>query len=67
MNQFDKLLKRRAFIDKYQQFKQFHDGSGSFFQEEFDSARETVRNVSEEYEACEHADYVILILSYLTY
>lgn len=58
MSQFDKLMRRRAFVDKYQQFRMFNDGQGGFFSGEFDSAKEVVQSVVDEYEACEHADYV---------
>ena len=58
MSQFDKLMRRRAFVDKYQQFRMFNDGQGGFFGGEFDSAKEVIQSVVDEYEACEHADYV---------
>lgn len=36
----------------------FSDGSGNFMQDEFDDARAIVQSMSDEYEACEHDDYV---------
>lgn len=60
LSQYDKLIKRKAFIDKYQQFPMFsRDGQGlDFMPEEFDNARAILHALSEEYEACEHGDYV---------
>jgi len=51
-------MRRKAFIDKYQQFGMFNDGQGKFFGGEFDTAKEVVQSVIDEYEACEHSDYV---------
>lgn len=45
-------------MDKYKQFRMFNDGQGGFFSGEFDSAKEILQSVVDEYEACEHADYV---------
>lgn len=46
-------------MDKYKQFRMFNDGQGGFFSGEFDSAKEILQSVVDEYEACEHADYVL--------
>lgn len=61
LNQFDKLMRRRAFVDKYQHFRMFNDGQGGFFAGEFDSAKDIIQSVIDEYEACEHADYVRML------
>ncbi|CAD7695793.1 unnamed protein product [Ostreobium quekettii] len=60
LSQYDKLIKRKAFIDKYQQFPMFsRDGQGlDFMQDEFDNSRAILAALSQEYEACEHADYI---------
>jgi hypothetical protein len=53
----------QAFLENYKEFPMFHTtvGGSSRIQEnldEFDDARQVVASLSEEYEACEHADYV---------
>lgn len=50
---FDKIFKRKAFADKFKQFSLFEDGYG-----EFDSAREVVQGLMDEYEAAEKEDYI---------
>lgn len=65
--QFDKLFKKKAFVDNYKDYKTFHtampNGSLEINLEEFVDAREVVENMSKEYEACEKADYVCGFLS----
>ncbi len=53
VSQYDKLRKRNAFIDQYRKEPMFADGL-----EEFDSAREVVTDLIEEYKAAELPDYV---------
>lgn len=53
VNQYDKLRKRNAFLDQYRREPMFTDGL-----EEFDSAREVVTDLIEEYKAAERPDYV---------
>lgn len=66
LSQFDKLFKRNAFLDAYRQYPTFsrmnEKGDSEFNPEEFDDAREVVASVSEEYSACEQADYVRFLL-----
>lgn len=60
--QYDKLMKRKAFLDNYKDYPIFQNPGGgqkptdSF--EEFDDARDVVASLSAEYEACESPDYV---------
>eukprot|EP00891_Asterochloris_glomerata_P009934 jgi/Astpho2/9934/Aster-06640 len=59
--QFDKLMKRKAFLDNYKEFPMFHTSDGRKVVEnlaEFDDAREVVQGLTAEYEACEKADYI---------
>ncbi len=49
---------RQAFLEPYKQFKLFRDANNGLSLEEFADAREVVSDLSAEYEACEHADYV---------
>lgn len=58
LSHYDQLIKRVAFVDRYQQYPMFNDGQGGFSQDEFDDARAIVQSMSDEYEACEHDDYV---------
>ncbi|GMH38970.1 hypothetical protein BSKO_06868 [Bryopsis sp. KO-2023] len=58
LSHYDQLIKRVAFVDRYQQYAMFNDGHGNFAQEEFDDARAIVQSMSDEYEACEHDDYI---------
>lgn len=53
MRQFDMLRKRSAFLENYKKFKMFSDGL-----EEFDSAREVVSDLIEEYKASATEDYL---------
>jgi len=53
VSQYDKLRKRNAFLDQYRKEPMFEDGL-----EEFDSAREVVTDLIEEYRAAERIDYV---------
>lgn len=50
--QYDRLKKHNAFIDNYKKQPMFADSL-----EEFDSAREVVQSMVEEYKASERADY----------
>ncbi|KAJ1407851.1 hypothetical protein B484DRAFT_202038 [Ochromonadaceae sp. CCMP2298] len=52
-SQYDKLRKRNAFLEQYRREPMFEDGL-----EEFDSAREVVTDLIEEYKAAERPDYV---------
>ena len=57
----DKLIRRRAFLDRYAQHPLFHTLDGRRTVEcldEFDDAREVVVGVAAEYEAAEAGDYV---------
>lgn len=58
LSQYDKLIRRRAFVDNYGQHEMFRDGAGNFQQDEFDDAREVVHQLTSEYEACESPDYI---------
>lgn len=53
LQQYDKLRKRNAFLEQYRREPVFADGL-----EEFDSAREVVSDLIEEYRAAERPDYV---------
>ena len=53
LTQYDKLMRRKAFLDQYEQHAIFADGL-----DEFDDAREIVEGLAEEYEACESPDYI---------
>jgi len=53
VNQYDKLFKRNAFLEQYRREPMFADGL-----EEFESAREVVTDLIEEYKAAERPDYV---------
>mmetsp|Transcript_14164 Transcript_14164/g.30285 ORF Transcript_14164/g.30285 Transcript_14164/m.30285 type:complete len:471 (-) Transcript_14164:89-1501(-) len=52
--QYDKLMKRKAFLDNYEKFEMFADSDLS----EFDDAREILTELAEEYKACESPDYI---------
>ncbi len=62
LRDYDKLMgpkqERQAFLEPYKQFKLFRDANNGLSLEEFADAREVVADLSAEYEACEHADYV---------
>ncbi|KAJ3190056.1 gamma-tubulin [Gaertneriomyces sp. JEL0708] len=53
VDQYDRLRKRNAFLDQYKKTPMFADGL-----EEFDSSREVVQDLINEYEACEREDYI---------
>ena len=53
MVQYDKIRKRNAFLEQYRKEPMFSDGL-----EEFDSAREVVDTLIQEYKAAERPDYV---------
>ena len=53
LSQYDKIRKRNAFLDNYRREPMFRDNL-----DEFDSARETVQCLVDEYRACERKDYV---------
>ncbi|EIE24398.1 tubulin gamma chain [Coccomyxa subellipsoidea C-169] len=61
LSQYDKLSKRKAFLENYKEFPMFHRIEGRKTVEnleEFDDAREVVKALSDEYEACERPDYI---------
>lgn len=53
IDQYDRLRKRNAFLEQYRKLDMFKDGL-----EEFDVSRESLLDVTEEYLACEQADYL---------
>ncbi len=53
MRHYDILRKRNAFIDNFRKMKMFADDL-----EEFDSSREVVATLIDEYKACEKEDYL---------
>lgn len=53
VSQYDKLRKRNAFLEQYRREPVFENGL-----EEFDSAREVVVDLIEEYKAAERLDYI---------
>ena len=53
VSQYDKLRKRNAFLEQYRREPMFEDSL-----EEFDSSREVVTDLIEEYKAAERLDYV---------
>jgi len=53
LNQYDVIRKRNAFLDNYRREPMFENNL-----EEFDSAREVVQSLIDEYRACERKDYV---------
>lgn len=53
LGQYDKIRRRNAFMDNYRREPMFSDSL-----DEFDSARETVQCLVDEYRACERKDYV---------
>jgi len=53
LGQYDRIRKRNAFLDNYRREPMFEDNL-----DEFDSARETVQGLVDEYRACERPDYV---------
>uniref|UniRef100_A0A7S2ZWK1 Tubulin gamma chain n=3 Tax=Rhodosorus marinus TaxID=101924 RepID=A0A7S2ZWK1_9RHOD len=57
LNQYDKLRKRNAFLDNYRSESMFENGL-----DEFDSSREVVHDLMEEYKAAEFDDYVSRVM-----
>mmetsp|Transcript_29837 Transcript_29837/g.58439 ORF Transcript_29837/g.58439 Transcript_29837/m.58439 type:complete len:452 (-) Transcript_29837:143-1498(-) len=53
MKQFDMLKKRNAFLDNYKKFKMFSENN-----DEFDSARQVVADLIDEYKASATAEYL---------
>lgn len=53
LTQYDKLMRRRAFLDNYEQHGMFKDDLS-----EFEDSREILENLAEEYKACESSDYI---------
>lgn len=53
LGQYDKIRRRNAFLDNYRREPMFMDNL-----DEFDSSRETVQCLVDEYRACERKDYV---------
>jgi tubulin gamma len=53
LNQYDKLMRRRAFLDNYEKHPMFAEDLS-----EFDDSREVVEQLAEEYKACESPDYI---------
>ena len=53
LNQYDKIRRRNAFLDNYRREPMFTENL-----DEFDSARETVQCLVDEYRACERIDYI---------
>lgn len=51
--QYDRLRKRNAFLEQYKRHETFRDGLG-----EFDTSREIVTDLINEYEEAERADYL---------
>jgi tubulin gamma len=62
LRDYDKLMgtrqERQAFLEPYKQFNHFRDANGGLCLEEFADAREVVQQLTDEYKACEGADYV---------
>jgi len=52
--QYDKLMRRKAFLDQYERFDLFSNSM-----DEFADCRATVEALSDEYEACESAQYAV--------
>ncbi|GMI53249.1 hypothetical protein ScalyP_jg6095 [Parmales sp. scaly parma] len=52
LQQYDKIRKRNAFLDNYRKEPMFENNL-----DEFDSAREVVQSLVDEYRACERPDY----------
>ncbi|KAI9293399.1 tubulin gamma chain [Neoconidiobolus thromboides FSU 785] len=53
LDQYTRLMSRKAYIDNYKKYPIFSDGF-----EEFDSSREVVLDLMNEYHACESPDFV---------
>ena len=71
LTQYDKLIRRKAFLDQYERFDlfsvsnfdKFVDSCLTYFTknsvDEFADCRATVEALSDEYEACEAAQYTV--------
>jgi len=53
LDQFEKLHRRKAFMEQYKKEKLFENGL-----EEFDDARATCEELLNEYKACESPEYI---------
>jgi tubulin gamma len=53
VSQYDKLMKRQAFLEQYRKYPMFADGLA-----EFDEARAVVMECIQEYEDAEKEDYL---------
>lgn len=53
LDQYDRLRKRNAYIEQYRKEPMFEDSL-----EEFDDSRQVVKDLINEYEACENANYL---------
>ena len=51
LSQYDRIRKRNAFLDNYRKEAMFSDDLS-----EFDSSRDVVQNLVDEYRACERKD-----------
>lgn len=60
LNQYDRLMRRRAFLDNYEKHPMFAEDLS-----EFDDSREVVEQLAEEYKACESPDYIKSWSSYM--
>uniref|UniRef100_A0A7S0R5G3 Tubulin gamma chain n=1 Tax=Chlamydomonas leiostraca TaxID=1034604 RepID=A0A7S0R5G3_9CHLO len=62
LRDYEKLMgpkqERQAFCQNYKDFKYFTNAQGGLCLDEFTDAQEVVQDLSNEYEACEHADYI---------
>jgi tubulin gamma len=52
ISDFDKIYKKKAFLNTYQQSSLFSDNL-----DEFEESREVVTDMIEEYKLCEKSDY----------
>lgn len=53
LTQYDKLMRRKAFLDNYEQHAMFKDDLS-----EFEDSREIVESLAEEYKQAESPDYL---------
>ncbi|KAF5842575.1 gamma tubulin [Dunaliella salina] len=62
LRDYEKLMgtkqERQAFLEPYKHYTPFKDAGGGLDLEEFADAKEVVQDLTTEYEACEHADYI---------
>lgn len=80
VDQFDRLMKRKAFLDQYKKEKWFADGLGEFDEARYVFSimfffscltttllhcRQTVQELIDEYKACESPDYISYVSSLL--